>query len=81
MATLARFIFAVVCVAAMLIFTVYIRTENPRMFYQCRQSKVNKDRIEQDLRMLKIEIESFKNPRDIKHLIEQFGGADGKQGQ
>ena len=68
---LVRFIFAVSCVTAFLIFTVYIRTENPRMFYQCRHSKVQKDRIEQELRMMKIEIESFKNPTQIKEILEQ----------
>jgi hypothetical protein len=68
---LIRFIFAASCITAFLIFTVYIRTENPRIFYQCRHSKVQKDRIEQDLRMIKIEIESFKNPVDIKDVIEE----------
>ncbi len=68
---LVRFIFAVSCVTAFLIFTVYIRTENPRMFYQCRYSKVQKDRIEQEIRMMKIEIESFKNPTQIRDVLEQ----------
>jgi len=78
MALLIRFIFAVACVAAMLIFTVYIRTENPRMFYQCRYSKVSKDKIEHDLRVLKVELESFKNPRDIMQLIEQSDAKNGR---
>ncbi|MFI4912701.1 MAG: hypothetical protein ACIAQZ_13635 [Sedimentisphaeraceae bacterium JB056] len=71
MMLLIRFIFAAACVTTFLIFTVYIRTENPRIFYQCRHSKVQKDRIEQDLRLMKIEIESFKNPVDIKDVIEK----------
>lgn len=71
MMQLIRFIFATTCVTAFLIFTVYIRTENPRIFYQCRHSKVQKDRISQELRMMKVEIESFKNPVEMKDMIEQ----------
>jgi hypothetical protein len=79
MMVLIRFIFAVSCITAFLIFTVYIRTENPRIFYRCRHSKVQKDRIEQDLRMMKIEIESFKNPIDIKRVIEQANETAGNE--
>lgn len=42
------------------------------MFYQCRISKVQKNRLEQEVRMMRIEIESFKNPTYIKEVIEQL---------
>ena len=32
---------------------------------------MQKDRIEQEIRMMKIEIESFKNPTQIKDILEQ----------
>jgi len=72
---LVRFIFAVSCVTAFLVFTVYIRTENPRMFYECRRSKVQKDRIEQEIRMMKIEIESFKNPTQVRDVLDRANEA------
>ncbi len=41
------------------------------MFYECRRSKVQKDRIEQEIRMMKIEIESFKNPTQVKDVLDK----------
>lgn len=49
------------------------------MFYQCRLSKVHKDRLEQELRLMRIEIESFKNPTQIKEVIEQLDANSTKQ--
>lgn len=58
---LFRFIFVVVCVSAAMIFTVYLRSNNRRVFCECRSATVSRNKLRSDLVRKQLEAGSLVN--------------------
>ena len=64
--TLVRFIFVIACICSVLIFTVHLRSQSRRVFYQCRATSVQLSKLKCDLARKQIEAGSLVNGIVIK---------------
>jgi len=60
-----RFIFAVFCFSSVLIFAVYLRSANNRIFYRLCTYKAEQNRLKQQLGNKQLQLESLINPAAV----------------
>ena len=65
-----RFVFAVLCFTGVLLFAVYLRSVNNRIFYQLCEEKVAQERLNEDLGQKQLRLESMINPAAISERLE-----------
>jgi hypothetical protein len=64
-----RFVFVVFCFTAVLIFAVYLRSANNRIFYELRAYNVDISRLKQELGTKQLLLESLINPAAISKRV------------
>jgi len=70
MMSLFRFIFAVFCFTAILVFAVYLRSANHRIFYKLCTHRAEQSRLKQQLGNKQLQLESLINPAAISQHLE-----------
>ena len=64
-----RFIFVVFCLIAVLIFTVYLRSTDGRIFYKFCTVNTEQGRLRQELGNKQLQLENLINPAEVsRHL-------------
>ena len=66
-----RFVFVVFYLTAILIFTVYLRNSEDRLFYQISVINAEQSRLKQQLANKQLQLESLINPAAIIKQIKQ----------
>ena len=66
-----RFLFAVLCLTAILIFAVYLRETNNRIFYELCKYNVEQNRLKQKLGAKQLLLESLINPAAISQRRDE----------
>lgn len=66
-----RFVFVVIYFTAVLIFTVYLRSANNRIFYKLYAHESEQGRLIQELTHKQLELENLINPAAVS---QRFGG-------
>jgi len=66
-----RFVFVVLYFTAVLIFTVYLRSANNRIFYKLYAQESEQGRLIQELTHKQLEVENLINPAAVS---QRFGG-------
>jgi hypothetical protein len=67
-----RFVFVVFCLTAFLIFTVYLRSANNRIFYKICILNTEQNRLKQQLWQKQLHLENLINPAAVsEHLGEK----------
>jgi hypothetical protein len=66
-----RFVFVVFCFTAVLIFAVYLRSANNRVFYELCEYNAEQNRLKQDLGTKQLLLESLINPAAISQRVEE----------
>jgi hypothetical protein len=69
--TQIRFIFVIIAITAVLVFTVHVRTTSNRAFHKLRVANLTQKRLNQTLRQKQLQIESMINPAAISEQLEQ----------
>ena len=67
-----RFVFAVLCLTAILIFAVYLRDANNRIFYKLCMHRVEINQLKQELGVKQLQLESLINPAAISQRLNEF---------
>jgi len=63
------FVYAVFCLTAVLIFTVYLRSANSRIFYRVCAVNNEKSRLKQQLAGKQLQVENLINPSAISKQL------------
>jgi hypothetical protein len=63
------FVFAVLCITFVLIFTVYLRSANSRIFYKLCAANSEKSRLKQQLAARQLQVENLINPSAISKRL------------
>jgi len=63
------FVFAVLCVTFVLIFTVYLRSANSRIFYKLCAANSEKNRLKHQLAAKQLQVENLINPAAISKRL------------
>jgi hypothetical protein len=71
-----RFVFVVFCFTAILIFAVYLRSANNRIFYELRACNVDIGRLKQELGTKQLLLESLINPAAISKRVDESNADD-----
>ena len=71
-----RFVFVVFCFTAVLIFAVYLRSANNRIFNECDAYKVEQSQLKQELGTKQLLLESLINPAAISQRIDESNTDD-----
>jgi len=67
-----RFVFVVFCLTAFLIFTVYLRSADNRIFYKICKLNTEQNRLKQQLWQKQLHLENLINPAAVsQHLGEE----------
>jgi hypothetical protein len=66
-----RFVFAVLCITAILIFTVYLRDANNRIFYELCRYRADVNQLKQELGAKQLQLESLINPAAISQRLNE----------
>jgi hypothetical protein len=66
-----RFVFVVFCFTAVLIFAVYLRSANNRIFYELCKYNAEQNRLKQELGTKQLLLESLINPAAISQRIDE----------
>ncbi|MCK4913768.1 MAG: hypothetical protein KAS69_04130 [Planctomycetes bacterium] len=66
-----RFIFVVFCITTVLIFTVYLRSSDKRIFYQLCKNKAEQSRLEQQLWQKQLRLENLINPAAVSEQVSR----------
>jgi hypothetical protein len=64
-----RFVFIVFCLTAFLIFTVYLRSADNRIFYQICRLNTEQDRLKQQLWQKQLYLENLINPAAVSQRL------------
>lgn len=67
-----RFFFAVLCLTAILIFAVYLRDANNRIFYELCTYRADINQLKQELGAKQLRLESLINPAAISQRLNEF---------
>jgi len=67
-----RFVFAVLCLTAILIFAVYLRDANNRVFYELCKYRADVNQLKQELGAKQLQLESLINPAAISQRLNEF---------
>jgi len=65
------FIFTIFYVTGILIFTVYLRSSNDRLFYQLYLHKTKQSRLNQQLWQKQLQLESLINPAALAKRLDK----------
>ena len=71
-----RFVFVVFCFTAVLIFAVYLRSSNNRIFYELCACKVEQSQLKQELGTKQLLLESLINPAAISQRVDESNTDD-----
>ncbi|MBN2180650.1 MAG: hypothetical protein JW715_01955 [Sedimentisphaerales bacterium] len=71
-----RFVFAVLCLTAILIFAVFIRDENNRIFYELCTYKADINHLKQELGAKQLRLEGLINPAAISQRLNELNNDD-----
>jgi len=71
-----RFVFVVFCFTAVLIFAVYLRSANNRIFYQLCACNVEQSQFKQELGTKQLLLESLINPAAISQRVNESNTDD-----
>ena len=66
-----RFVFVVFYFTAVLIYAVYLRSANNRIYYECRKCDVEQSQLKQELGAKQILLESLINPAAISQRVDE----------
>ena len=66
-----RFILVTFFIVAALVFAVYIRDANNRLFYKIRSSYVKQNRLKQQLWEKQLQLENLLNPAQISEPVNE----------
>ncbi|MCK5473477.1 MAG: hypothetical protein KAI59_05545 [Planctomycetes bacterium] len=66
-----RFIFVVFCITTVLIFTVYLRSSDKRIFYQLCKNKAEQSRLKQQLWQKQLRLENLINPAAVSEQVSR----------
>ena len=64
-----RFVFAVFCLTAMLIFAVFLRDANNRIFYERLAYKAELNQLKQELGAKELQLEAMINPAAVSERL------------
>jgi hypothetical protein len=67
-----RFVFAVLCLTAVLIFAVYLRDANNRIFYRLCTHRTEINQLKQELGVKQLRLESLINPAAISQRLNEL---------
>ncbi len=67
-----RFVFAVLFLTAILIFTVYLRDANNRTFYQLCTYRASLIQLKQELGVKQLRLESLINPAEVSRRLSEL---------
>jgi len=67
----SRFVFVVFCFTAVLIFAVYLRSANNRIFYELCECNAEQNRLKQELGTKQLLLESLINPAAISQRVDK----------
>jgi cytochrome c-type biogenesis protein CcmE len=76
MASRLCFVFVVFYLAAILLFAVWVRTANRRMFYNLRKIDAQQSRLKQQLWEKQLQLEGLVNPASVWERVESALEAD-----
>ncbi|MCK5225556.1 MAG: hypothetical protein KAQ89_02455 [Planctomycetes bacterium] len=65
------FIFVVFCITTVLIFTVYLRSSDKRIFYQLCKNKAEQSRLKQQLWQRQLRLENLINPAAVSEQVSR----------
>jgi len=71
-----RFVFAVLFLTAILIFAVYLRDANNRIFYQLCMYRTDLNQLKQELGAKQLRLESLINPAAISQRLNESENDD-----
>lgn len=71
-----RFVFAVLCLTAILIFAVYLRDANNRIFYELCTYRADMSQLKQELGVKQLQLESLINPAAISQRLDTLHNDD-----
>ena len=66
-----RFVFVVFYFTAILIFTVYLRSANNRIFYKLCTHKAEQSRLKQRLWQKQLQLENLINPAAVSQRLDE----------
>lgn len=66
-----RFVFVVFCLTAILVFTVYLRNTQDRLFYRLSVINAEQNRLKQQLTNKQLQLESLINPAAILQQLRK----------
>ncbi|HCO96698.1 MAG TPA: hypothetical protein DIU00_22630 [Phycisphaerales bacterium] len=72
----SRFVFVVFCFTAVLIFAVYLRSANDRIFYELCAHYAEQSRLKQELGTKQLLLESLINPAAISQRVDESNTED-----
>lgn len=71
-----RFVYAVLCLTAILIFAVYLRDTNNRIFYRLCTHRAQISQLKQELGVKQLRLESLINPAAISQRLKELNNDD-----
>jgi len=71
-----RFVFVVFCFTAVLIFAVYLRSANNRIYYERCSYNVEQSQLKQELGTKQLLLESLINPAAISQRVDESNTDD-----
>ena len=71
-----RFVFVIFCFTAVLIFAVYLRSANNRIFYELHACNAEQSQLKQDLGTKQLLLESMINPAAISQRVDELNTED-----
>jgi len=66
-----RFVFVVFCFTIILIFTVYLRSTENRVFYKLSTNDIKQSRLKQELWRKQLRVENLINPAAVQQRLGQ----------
>jgi len=71
-----RFVYVVFCFTAVLIFAVYLRNANDRIFYEITACQAEQSQLKQELGTKQLMLESLINPAAISQRVDKSNTED-----
>jgi hypothetical protein len=71
-----RFVFAVLCLTAVLIFAVYLRDANNRVLYRLCTLRADVNQLKQELGVKQLRLENLINPAAISQRLNEMDSDD-----
>jgi len=70
------FIFVIFCLTAILVFAVYLRSANDRVFYELCTCRAKQGRLKQELGTKQLIVEGLINPAAVSQRFDQLSTND-----